>query len=403
MSLATLGRADESAALAAPLLTSADDLVRIRALFAGGAPAILAGRAEQIAALAAALIGPSRDIEEQLPGAHNLVRTAYLCALLSLGRFPEIREFLGSFDPASHDSQAADFCSFTAVLGGVVALKAGKVETATHQLREAFDACRTAGSMHLGWAGGLLIEALATGGDAEAAEGVMGQLQDVPPVEPYDADRARSAAWITVARGDLPRARRELVEVADRTRDQGRVFNEVTALHDALRLGADEVAVRLATLAPHVDGEWAAALGAHAEAVLARDGSRLESAAAQFESLGLYLPAAETLGQAAAAFLASGEQVAANRTASRAAALLVQCEGASTSLTRRRPLPDPLTHRELEVALLAAEEHTSPQIAAQLYISVRTVDNLLQRVYRKLGITARTQLAGALAPLNRTE
>jgi DNA-binding CsgD family transcriptional regulator len=48
------------------------------------------------------------------------------------------------------------------------------------------------------------------------------------------------------------------------------------------------------------------------------------------------------------------------------------------------------------VALLAARGRTSPEIAATLYLSVRTVDTHLHRAYRKLMIDGRHQLADAL-------
>ena len=56
-----------------------------------------------------------------------------------------------------------------------------------------------------------------------------------------------------------------------------------------------------------------------------------------------------------------------------------------------------LTGREREVAEMAAQRHRSREIAAQLGISVRTVDNHLVAVYRKLGVTSRDQLQRVLA------
>jgi DNA-binding CsgD family transcriptional regulator len=48
------------------------------------------------------------------------------------------------------------------------------------------------------------------------------------------------------------------------------------------------------------------------------------------------------------------------------------------------------------VALLAARGRTSPEIAEELYLSVRTVDTHLSRVYRKLMVEGRHQLAEAM-------
>jgi RNA polymerase sigma factor (sigma-70 family) len=60
------------------------------------------------------------------------------------------------------------------------------------------------------------------------------------------------------------------------------------------------------------------------------------------------------------------------------------------------PPAEELTPREREIALLAAAEMSSRQIADRLVVSVRTVDNHLQRAYRKLGITRREELSRVL-------
>ena len=48
------------------------------------------------------------------------------------------------------------------------------------------------------------------------------------------------------------------------------------------------------------------------------------------------------------------------------------------------------------MATLAARGRTSPEIAAGIHLSVRTVDTHLARVYRKLMIGGRHELAAAL-------
>jgi DNA-binding CsgD family transcriptional regulator len=55
-----------------------------------------------------------------------------------------------------------------------------------------------------------------------------------------------------------------------------------------------------------------------------------------------------------------------------------------------------LTPQQAHVALLASQGHTNLQIAAQLFVSPKTVEYHLRAVFTTLGITSRFQLAGAL-------
>ncbi|MEY9836242.1 response regulator transcription factor [Streptacidiphilus sp. EB103A] len=55
-----------------------------------------------------------------------------------------------------------------------------------------------------------------------------------------------------------------------------------------------------------------------------------------------------------------------------------------------------LTAREREIADLASTGRTSNEIAKVLFLSVRTVDRHLGRVYRKLGVSNRTSLNHAM-------
>ncbi|MFI6680342.1 LuxR C-terminal-related transcriptional regulator [Kribbella sp. NPDC050470] len=56
-----------------------------------------------------------------------------------------------------------------------------------------------------------------------------------------------------------------------------------------------------------------------------------------------------------------------------------------------------LTAQELQIALLVAEGARNRDIATSLFLSPKTVEAHLTRVYRKLGVTSRTQLAAQLA------
>ena len=49
------------------------------------------------------------------------------------------------------------------------------------------------------------------------------------------------------------------------------------------------------------------------------------------------------------------------------------------------------------MAVLAARQLSAAEIGEQLHLSRRTVENHLQRIYTKLGISSRSELADSLA------
>jgi DNA-binding CsgD family transcriptional regulator/predicted ATPase len=55
-----------------------------------------------------------------------------------------------------------------------------------------------------------------------------------------------------------------------------------------------------------------------------------------------------------------------------------------------------LTPTEFQIAELVAEGRSNKEIAAQLFLSVRTVETNLSNIYRRLGVESRTELAGRL-------
>ena len=204
-------------------------------------------------------------------------------------------------------------------------------------------------------------------------------------------------AWALVAAGEIASACTLLLDAADDAERTGQLPAAAWLLHDAARLGSATAATpRLSALATRTDSPLVAAKAEHAAALAAEDSARLAAIADEFESLGALLVAAEAAAAGADLWRRRGEQRRAAALDLRARELAARCEGARTPALIRPTTVVPLTEREREIAILAADGQPSRAIAERLYLSVRTVDNHLGRVYDKLGVSSRAALAAAL-------
>ena len=238
-----------------------------------------------------------------------------------------------------------------------------------------------------------IAQAAAQAGDAARASAALAEIDRCASRDDHELGLAR--AWTAAAIGELSAARALAQEVAIAADARGAHGLAARAWHELTRLGAPEVAApRLAALT--VDGPFVQVAAAHAAALVARDGHALLDVAERFSDLGADLLAAEAASAAAAAHRATGRDASARAAAGRAAVLLERCEGAAPPTLTGGVDAEALTPREREIALLASSPLSSREIAERLVVSVRTVDNHLQRVYRKLGIGRREQLAGLI-------
>src|SRR5262249_29910840 len=176
------------------------------------------------------------------------------------------------------------------------------------------------------------------------------------------------------------------------------------AFHDLARLGgARDAAPRLARLAERVQGPMVRACADHAAALADGNGAGLSAVAEAFEAIGSPLLAAEALIEASAVFAADGRGSSARAYAARPQALVAQCPGARTPTLATAAETSALTEREREIAALAASGLSNREIAERLVVSVRTVENQLQRSYGKLGINSRHELAALLEQSREVE
>jgi DNA-binding CsgD family transcriptional regulator len=385
---------------ATELLDAADDGLIVRGAYVASIALAFLGRTQE--ALVVAEQGEEarrRSPDSRYRGEATL--TGASLAYLFRGQLAQAATAADLGYQVSLDAGDDDGIAMYAMLGGSVLVEQGRLAAAATAFRDGAavsQVCREP-SFRRGCLGGVgLSEGMA--GNASAAWAAMDELDELPPhwISLFDAilvDRGR--AWAEAAAGRVSAACGFLERAAETAARSKQVVAEARLLHDMLRLGQrHSIPARIAALATKADGEVLAALARHASAVAAGSATQLQAAAETFTDLGALLLAAEAATAAAAAYRSEGlprPAAAMTREAARLADLCGPARTPAVSAAGSWPL---LTQRERETATLAARGRSSRQIAEQLFISVRTVENHLQRAYTKLGVTGREGLADAL-------
>jgi len=159
----------------------------------------------------------------------------------------------------------------------------------------------------------------------------------------------------------------------------GAAWTRAVALHCRALLSDDEGEARSLFLA---------ALEAHAEAARPFERARSELAFGEFLRRARHrLEAREHLRAALDGFEGLGARLWAER-----ARVELRASG-QTARKRDASTRAELTEQELQIARFVSEGLTNRDVAAQLFLSPRTIDFHLRNVYRKLGISSRTALA----------
>ncbi len=206
----------------------------------------------------------------------------------------------------------------------------------------------------------------------------------------------RARAGLQALDGNIEAAGHAALESGLTAMDHSDLTYATLCLHDAVRFGRPELVVdQLSELSQSVEGGLTPLLAEHARVAAAGDATGLDRVSRNLGEMGLMLLAAEAASQAAMVNAEKKREGHAARAAARARLLAEQCPGAATPALLVRPVI--LTPREFEVASFASTGRTSRQIAQELSLSVRTVDNHLSAVYTKLHVRGRRELAEVLA------
>ena len=401
----TLGHPRAALDAAEPLLScaTAREQTRLRAALTVATALTMCGRSEDAVAVIDTWLPAARRLRDELP----------LMEVKLLGTRPLALQVAGRLEEATKAAQraydidvvtgSAEGTAFAAFAVGSAWLARGRVATALRCYRESAALVRETDVIGFRpWALTGIAQAAAQAGDGAAAREALDELDAAPGrgTRNFEAALELTRAWAAAAGGELSLARRRALAAAEHAEALGQEGFAVRALHDLTRLGgAASAAAGLGRLAGRVQGPFARTAAAHADALLRRDGGALLAVAEAFAASDALLLAAEAADAAAAIHRDNGRDASARSAARRAAVLLDGCEGAQppTLLRERAGVEaEELTSREREVALLAASGLSSREIAGRLVVSIRTVDNHLQRTYRKLGISQREELKGLI-------
>ncbi|MEZ5224045.1 MAG: LuxR C-terminal-related transcriptional regulator [Ilumatobacteraceae bacterium] len=245
----------------------------------------------------------------------------------------------------------------------------------------------------------ILLAADAQGGRTDELEAVLARLQALPEDPGFLREQqAVGTAWACYVLGRIGEAQDAFRTGIERAQQFGLVGSEGFLRHEAARLGWTDGWHRFDELLPRSDSTILRARADHVRAVLHRDPELLLEASTALEACGADLAAAEAAAQAADRLVDLGDTRGATKARRRADELIERCQGPHTpALAPRLGTVEPLSVREREVASLAVSGLGNREIADRLYVSKRTVDNHLQRIYTKLGVQGRAGLAEALA------
>jgi ATP/maltotriose-dependent transcriptional regulator MalT len=310
------------------------------------------------------------------------------------GRVQEACELLDEAVDGARLTDNALGLSWSLLNRSLAGLFAGDMELALATSREAVALTEEMGEGAVAaWAGAILGGVLMEAGDYEDALKILVARGGGPSGELIPgAWRAMWLSWVCRCSLELGREQ-EAAEAARLARRRAEEFPLPEALGAA---DAAEAEVALATGDVEIAAEKALSAASHADDF----GARVD--AARWRML------------AGRALAVAGEKDRAIVELEAAAEALDECGSARWRGMAERELGklgrrthrrtaagegdgvDSLTGRELEVATLVVDRRTNPEIAAELFLSVKTVETHMRNIFRKLDVSSRVEVARAV-------
>ncbi len=347
----------------------------------------------------------ARDFREHnaLIDPRSLFPDFYWVALLDAGKLDTMsNEVAGAWEDAT-DLADRHRQATAALAFGHVLLDRGQSASARRWFETAAGFSRLTGE-RFGerWAlsGRLLASAyLRDFSDAEAALALLDAIPSHPAAF-FEVYGKRGSAWLLAAKGEPAQARAHMLELAQTLREGGCISHAIRVILDVARLGDPGRAVSaLIEIDAQIDGEALPTFVHFVRSLASSSTSGLIHCAERLSELGYAALAAEASSAVRDAMAKDGRPRDAAAWARRATELISSTEGGATPMFTVIETVVPLTRREREIAALVAGGRTSREVAEACFLSVRTVETHLARVYEKLGVRTRNELAEALASI----
>ncbi|QOC93043.1 helix-turn-helix transcriptional regulator [Micromonospora craniellae] len=369
--------------------TSDDPRVRLDEAVIGAMLASLGGTAPEVLAYVdtgRALVSEIGEVPSSVPALLTL--SEYLSVAFD-GRVAEA-EALASYHRDRAAREADPSLGMWEFAAAELALHRGDLTQA--------DALARRATRHLAWRDftGLQSTAVALMAAVDARRGRLGAAEDlIEDITDLHTADVKVALHVARTRAERALRSRRRDEAADLLSDAGHTALAHAHLHLAL-MALDEAFMldptddrAQAVIDQRGLSPLAATLARRVEAVLAGTVAELAPSVDELDGMGFIGRAAHAAQLVSRMHSRAGDPATARKWRSRAVLLTSRCG----TVWPPAPDGDALSPRELDIARRAARRERSREIGAALGLSVRTVENHLARIYRKLGIAGRDGLA----------
>jgi DNA-binding CsgD family transcriptional regulator len=382
-----------------PLIDHDHLWVRYAAAVAIGNVGLIADEPERALALCGKVHAEANAGDVELVGGADIHLAIQLNALIHAGQLELGLQLAEAAHAQAAQQPSPQVRAWAATLLGRASMFTGDLRTTTRVTAEAERLWQRSGHEGLAaWCAAGLAQAQVQVGATEEAADTLARLDRYVRCGfgQYESTIDVARAWVAHAHSDRAGAAGHLVTAVAATTERQQTTLLGWVWHDAARL--DLLALlpdRRAWERPQQ--QLSAIRWDFVQARATGDQALMISAGDQFEAIGARLYAAEARSLAAGLARRNGDAREASRLDARAGALVALCGGLATPPLAGRQGTGPLSAREHEIATLATGGLSNRQIAEQLIVSERTVENHLYRVFIKLGIGSRDELAAALS------